>query len=219
MIRKFLLGRIFSDNSSNILQTFNPDDEVNNGVQEPVKEGPGCDVKSVVLDLHDGFSEVPLRFSLGCLCLKNRRCLAEPGRAHDTGEIIVNPRFDHNLGGWTVFGAIDERISNEGSRFIDGRRRTHLLDSFFTKEHSWDICPNSPAPVQILKQFLKNQRKELQASRVEISKLKGRIEGSGSGKSMIIGDVGNVQSESKNFVGSEKSGVVGAERIFRSSLL
>ncbi|KAK7280255.1 hypothetical protein RJT34_25317 [Clitoria ternatea] len=62
-------------------------------------------------------------------------CLAEPGRAHYRGGVIVNPGFDHNLEGWTVFGngAIDERISNEGNRFIVARNRTHPLDSFSQK--------------------------------------------------------------------------------------
>ncbi|XP_027364759.1 endo-1,4-beta-xylanase 5-like [Abrus precatorius] len=59
-------------------------------------------------------------------------CLVEPERAQYEGGIIVNPGFDHNIEGWTVFGngAIEERISNEGNRFIVARKRTQPIDSF-----------------------------------------------------------------------------------------
>ncbi|XP_057427478.1 endo-1,4-beta-xylanase 5-like [Lotus japonicus] len=62
-------------------------------------------------------------------------CLAEPHREHYGGGIIVNPGFDHNLEGWTVFGngAIEERRSNEGNAFIVARNRTQPLDSFSQK--------------------------------------------------------------------------------------
>ncbi|KAK7343527.1 hypothetical protein VNO77_12324 [Canavalia gladiata] len=62
-------------------------------------------------------------------------CLKEPQRAHYGGGIIVNPGFDNNIEGWTVFGkgAIEERISNEGNRFIVARNRTQPLDSFSQK--------------------------------------------------------------------------------------
>ncbi|KAG5005203.1 hypothetical protein AAZX31_10G244200 [Glycine max] len=63
------------------------------------------------------------------------KCLAEPRRAQYGGGIIVNPGFDHNIEGWTVFGkgAIKERISNGGNRFIVAHNRTHPLDSFSQK--------------------------------------------------------------------------------------
>ncbi|TKY51040.1 Endo-1,4-beta-xylanase C [Spatholobus suberectus] len=62
-------------------------------------------------------------------------CLAEPQRAQYGGGIIVNPGFDHNIEGWTVFGkgAIKERISNGGNRFIVAHNRTQPLDSFSQK--------------------------------------------------------------------------------------
>lgn len=47
--------------------------------------------------------------------------------------------------------------------------------------------------MQVLKQSLENQRKGLHASRVEISKLKMSIEGSGSGNSLVVSDVDNFQ--------------------------
>ena len=70
-----------------------------------------------------------------CHCFENNQCLAEPRRAQYGGGIIVNPGFDHNIEGWTVFGkgAIKERISNGGNRFIVAHNRTHPLDSFSQK--------------------------------------------------------------------------------------
>lgn len=61
--------------------------------------------------------------------------MAEPNRAQYGGGIIVNPGFDHNIKGWTVFGngTIEERISNEGNRFIVARNRTQTLDGFSQK--------------------------------------------------------------------------------------
>ncbi|KAG5153000.1 hypothetical protein JHK84_029472 [Glycine max] len=61
--------------------------------------------------------------------------ISEPRRAQYGGGIIVNPGFDHNIEGWTVFGkgAIKERISNGGNRFIVAHNRTHPLDSFSQK--------------------------------------------------------------------------------------
>ncbi|TKY50494.1 LisH domain and HEAT repeat-containing protein KIAA1468 [Spatholobus suberectus] len=50
--------------------------------------------------------------------------------------------------------------------------------------------------VQVLKQSLENQRKVLLASRVEISKLKMRIEGFGSRENLVVSDVDNFQPES-----------------------
>ncbi|XP_061373932.1 endo-1,4-beta-xylanase 5-like [Gastrolobium bilobum] len=63
------------------------------------------------------------------------QCVEEPQRAQYGGGIIVNPGFDHNIEGWTVFGkgAIEERISNGGNRFIVARNRTQPLDSFSQK--------------------------------------------------------------------------------------
>ncbi|XP_061337410.1 uncharacterized protein LOC133284417 [Gastrolobium bilobum] len=50
--------------------------------------------------------------------------------------------------------------------------------------------------VQVLKQSLENQRKELNASRVEMSKLKMHIEGSDSGNNLVVSNVDNIQPES-----------------------
>ncbi|CAJ1977330.1 unnamed protein product [Sphenostylis stenocarpa] len=63
------------------------------------------------------------------------QCLAEPERAQYGGGIIVNPGFDHNIEGWSVFGkgSIKERISNEGNRFIVAHNRTQPLDCFSQK--------------------------------------------------------------------------------------
>ncbi|KAJ1397290.1 Galactose-binding-like domain superfamily [Sesbania bispinosa] len=62
-------------------------------------------------------------------------CMVEPQRAQYGGGIIVNPGFDHSIEGWTVFGkgAIEERLSDEGNRFIVARNRTQPLDSFSQK--------------------------------------------------------------------------------------
>ncbi|XP_004496874.2 endo-1,4-beta-xylanase 5-like [Cicer arietinum] len=62
-------------------------------------------------------------------------CMREPQRAQYGGGIIVNPGFDHNIESWTVFGngTIEERISNDGNRFIVARNRTQSLDSFSQK--------------------------------------------------------------------------------------
>jgi len=51
------------------------------------------------------------------------------------GGIIVNPGFDHNINGWKVFGngTIEERVSNNGNRFIVASKRTQPLDSFSQK--------------------------------------------------------------------------------------
>ncbi|KRH35662.1 hypothetical protein GLYMA_10G256900v4 [Glycine max] len=72
---------------------------------------------------------------LCCHCLENKQCLAEPERAQYGGGIIVNPGFDHNIEGWTVFGkgAIKEPMSKEGNRFIVANNRTQPLDSFSQK--------------------------------------------------------------------------------------
>lgn len=48
----------------------------------------------------------------------------------------------------------------------------------------------------VLNKSLENQREELHASRVETSKLKMHIEGSGSGKNLVVSDVDNFQPES-----------------------
>ncbi|KAJ1397288.1 Glycoside hydrolase family 10 domain [Sesbania bispinosa] len=84
-----------------------------------------------------------LLFTTSCLLLITAgfspslpfRCMVEPQRAQYGGGIIVNPGFDHSIEGWTVFGkgAIEERISNEGNRFIVARNRTQPLDSFSQK--------------------------------------------------------------------------------------
>ncbi|KAL2335762.1 hypothetical protein Fmac_016975 [Flemingia macrophylla] len=50
--------------------------------------------------------------------------------------------------------------------------------------------------VQVLKQSLENKKKGLHASKVEISKLKMLIEGSDSGKNLVVSDVDNSQPES-----------------------
>ncbi|CAK8573835.1 unnamed protein product [Lathyrus sativus] len=64
-------------------------------------------------------------------------CVKEPYRAQYGGGIIVNPGFDHNIKGWTVVGngTIEERISNDGNRFIVARNRTQALDGFSQKVH------------------------------------------------------------------------------------
>ncbi|WJX14888.1 endo-1,4-beta-xylanase [Trifolium repens] len=61
--------------------------------------------------------------------------MKEPQRAQYGGGIIVNSGFEHNIEGWTVFGngTIEERISNDGNRFIVVRNRTQTLDSFSQK--------------------------------------------------------------------------------------
>ncbi|KAI5393676.1 hypothetical protein KIW84_060702 [Lathyrus oleraceus] len=65
------------------------------------------------------------------------QCVKEPHRAQYGGGIIVNPGFDHNIKAWTVFGngTIEERISNDGNRFIVARNRTRALDGFSQKVH------------------------------------------------------------------------------------
>ncbi|KAJ1442565.1 LIS1-like proteiny motif [Sesbania bispinosa] len=50
--------------------------------------------------------------------------------------------------------------------------------------------------VLVLKQSLEKQRKELHASRVEISKLEMHVKGSDSGKNLVVSDVDNFQPES-----------------------
>ncbi|KAK2458474.1 endo-1,4-beta-xylanase [Trifolium repens] len=62
-------------------------------------------------------------------------CVAEPQRAQYGGGIIVNPGFEHSIKGWTVFGngTIEERISNDGNRFIVAGNRTQPLDGFSQK--------------------------------------------------------------------------------------
>ncbi|WJX21148.1 endo-1,4-beta-xylanase [Trifolium repens] len=62
-------------------------------------------------------------------------CVAEPQRAQYGGGVIVNPGFDHSINGWTVFGngTIEERISNDGNRFIVAGNRTQPLDGFSQK--------------------------------------------------------------------------------------
>ena len=52
--------------------------------------------------------------------------------------------------------------------------------------------------MQVLKQSLENQRKDLHASRIEISKLKMNIERSGSGNHLVVGDVDKFQLESSD---------------------
>lgn len=61
--------------------------------------------------------------------------MAETPSAQYGGGIIVNPGFDHNIEGWTVFGkgAIEERVSNGGNIFIVALNRTQPLDSFSQK--------------------------------------------------------------------------------------
>lgn len=72
---------------------------------------------------------------LCCQCLKTKQCLIEPQMAQYRGGIIVNPGFDHNINGWKVFGngTIEERIYNNGNRFIVASKRTQPLDSFSQK--------------------------------------------------------------------------------------
>ncbi|GAU45000.1 hypothetical protein TSUD_87910 [Trifolium subterraneum] len=62
-------------------------------------------------------------------------CVAEPRRAQYGGGIIVNPGFDDSINGWTVFGhgKIEERMSNDGNKFIVAGNRTQQLDSFSQK--------------------------------------------------------------------------------------
>ncbi|GAU36924.1 hypothetical protein TSUD_331970 [Trifolium subterraneum] len=62
-------------------------------------------------------------------------CVAEPRRAQYGGGIIVNPGFDDNINGWKVFGngKIEERMSNDGNKFIVAGNRTQQLDSFSQK--------------------------------------------------------------------------------------
>lgn len=50
--------------------------------------------------------------------------------------------------------------------------------------------------MQVLKQSLEHQRKELNDCRAEITSLKVHIEGSHLGNNLVISDVNNVQSES-----------------------
>ncbi|KAK0582252.1 hypothetical protein LWI29_023427 [Acer saccharum] len=64
------------------------------------------------------------------------QCLAEPGRAHYGGGLIVNPEFNRGVEGWTVFGqgAIKQGASKEsGNRFIVAHSRRKPLDSFSQK--------------------------------------------------------------------------------------
>ncbi|AES62756.2 glycosyl hydrolase family 10 protein [Medicago truncatula] len=63
------------------------------------------------------------------------QCVTEPKRAQYGGGITVNPGFDHNINGWKVFGngTIEERVSNNGNRFIVASNRTQPLDSFSQK--------------------------------------------------------------------------------------
>ena len=64
------------------------------------------------------------------------QCLAEPGRAHYGGGLIVNPEFNRGVEGWTVFGqgAIKQGTSKEsGNRFIVAHCRRKPLDSFSQK--------------------------------------------------------------------------------------
>ncbi|XP_045786649.1 endo-1,4-beta-xylanase 5-like [Trifolium pratense] len=62
-------------------------------------------------------------------------CLKEPRRAQYGGGIIVNPDFDHNTKGWSVYGngTIKVRTSNDGNNFIVASNRTQSLDSFSQK--------------------------------------------------------------------------------------
>jgi hypothetical protein len=61
--------------------------------------------------------------------------LQEPKRALYGGGLIVNPDFDDNTKGWSVFGngTIDVRTSNDGNKFIVASNRTNTLDSFSQK--------------------------------------------------------------------------------------
>ncbi|CAI8604817.1 unnamed protein product [Vicia faba] len=63
------------------------------------------------------------------------KCTTEPHKAQYGGGIIVNPEFDHNIESWTVFGngTMEERLSNNGNRFIVASNRTQTLDSFSQK--------------------------------------------------------------------------------------
>ncbi|XLT09861.1 hypothetical protein HN51_055654, partial [Arachis hypogaea] len=78
----------------------------------------------------------PLINKLSCVDIAlMKQCVAETPRAEYGGGIIINPAFDHSIDGWTVFGngAIVERISNAGNRFIVSRNRTQPSDSFSQK--------------------------------------------------------------------------------------
>ncbi|XP_058773666.1 endo-1,4-beta-xylanase 5-like [Vicia villosa] len=62
-------------------------------------------------------------------------CVTEPQRAQYRGGIILNPDFDHSIHDWTVFGngTIEERVSNDGNRFVIASNRTQPLDGFSQK--------------------------------------------------------------------------------------
>ncbi|KAL5855316.1 hypothetical protein ACOSQ4_005118 [Xanthoceras sorbifolium] len=63
------------------------------------------------------------------------KCLAEPRSAHYRGGLIINPEFNSGIEGWSVFGqgAIKERTSKGGNRFIVAHSRRKPLDSFSQK--------------------------------------------------------------------------------------
>ncbi|OUZ99551.1 Glycoside hydrolase [Macleaya cordata] len=67
-----------------------------------------------------------------------QHCVAEPKKPQYRGGIIVNPEFNSGLKGWAVFGqgAIEERISDGGNKFLVVHSRTNpTLGSFSQKLH------------------------------------------------------------------------------------
>ena len=65
-----------------------------------------------------------------------KQCLVKPGvGALYGGGIIVNPEFNDNIEGWSVFGngKLEARVSKDGNRFIVAHNRTQPFDSFSQK--------------------------------------------------------------------------------------
>ncbi|KAF6139069.1 hypothetical protein GIB67_010795 [Kingdonia uniflora] len=64
-------------------------------------------------------------------------CLAQPHKPQYGGGIIINPKFDHGLEGWTVFGGakIESRKSHDGNSFIVAHSRNKSYDCFSQKLH------------------------------------------------------------------------------------
>ncbi|KAK7269930.1 hypothetical protein RIF29_22743 [Crotalaria pallida] len=102
---------------------------------EKMKAAEGCSLLVTTFCLLLMFSGFYYIWSFSFYFNVSYSCMGEPQRAQYGGGIIVNPGFDHNIEGWTVFGkgAIEERVSNEGNRFIVAHNRTHPLDSFSQK--------------------------------------------------------------------------------------
>lgn len=69
-----------------------------------------------------------------------KQCLAEPGRVHNGGGIIVNPEFKNGIEGWKVFGGgeIKQRLLRQGNQvnsFIVAHMRTQPRDSLHQLVH------------------------------------------------------------------------------------